>query len=68
MTVVVCVCTAREVQQYVLSMVDQQGQSVGCPSELEARKHLVFSNGDVIIASHKLYAFRKKKVSSLASM
>ena len=63
-TTVVCVCSARDVQQYVLGLVDQQGQSVGCPSELEARKYLVLCKGDVMTASQNVYAFRKSKVSS----
>lgn len=45
-------------------MVDGQGRSVGVPSDLEARKYLTLNNGNVLTASHKIYAFRKKKVSS----
>lgn len=57
----------REVQQYVVGMVDQQGRNVGCPSELEARKYLVHTDGNVMTASHKVYAFRKKKVRGIYS-
>ena len=55
--------TAREVQQYVVGLVDKEGRTVGYPSELESRKHLVLANGNVMVASHKLYYERKKKVS-----
>ena len=43
-------------------MVDQNGRSVGVPSDLEARKYLVLSGGDVMTAGREVYLFRKKKV------
>jgi E3 ubiquitin-protein ligase RNF31 len=55
----------REVQTCVLDMLDAEGRSVGCPTELEARKHLVLSRGDVISASEKVYNFRRKKIEEL---
>ena len=55
--------SARELQQYVNDMIDANGRTVGYPSDLEARKHLVQENGDVMRASQKVYIFRKKKVS-----
>lgn len=59
------VFSSRDVQQYVAGLVDGQGRSVGLPSDLEARKYLALNDGNVLTASHKIYAFRKKKVSSL---
>lgn len=53
----------REVQKYVMDMVDHDSRNVGCPSELEARKHLVLCGGNVMKASQKLYAYRKTKVN-----
>lgn len=58
-----CSLSSREVQQYVAGLVDGQGRSVGIPSDLEARKYLALNDGNVLTASHKIYAFRKKKVS-----
>ena len=43
-------------------MVDQNGRSVGVPSDLETRKYLVLSGGDVMTAGREVYLFRKKKV------
>ena len=54
----------REVQQYVVQLVGREGQKVGCPSQLEARKYLVLNKGDVIKASHSIFYHRKKKVQS----
>lgn len=56
------VFSSRDVQQYVAGLVDGQGRSVGIPSDLEARKYLALNDGNVLTASHKIYAFRKKKV------
>lgn len=44
-------------------MLDHDGRSVGCPSDLEARKYLVLNDGDVMAAGREVYNFRKKKVS-----
>ena len=49
---------------YVSGMVDNNGLSVGVPNELEARKYLVLSNGDVMAAGKEVYLFRKKKVDA----
>ena len=60
-----CVITPhREVQKYVYNMVGQDHQTVGCPSELEARKFLALSQGNVMTASHKIFANRREKVEN----
>ena len=45
-----------------MGMVDGQGRSVGCPSNLEARKYLVLADGNVEAAAQEVYHFRRKKV------
>ena len=46
-----------------MGMVDERGRTVGCPSDLEARKYLVLSDGNVMTAARKVYHFRREKVS-----
>ena len=48
----------------VQSMVDEYGRTVGYPSELEARRHLVLTNGDLGRATMALRLARKEKVCS----
>ena len=54
---------SRDLQEGVMGMVDERGRTVGCPSDLEARKYLVLSDGNVMTAARKVYHFRREKVS-----